>query len=86
MSHSGTSIDLSAFGHEVSITVPYWHVGDGAATVLGKLFALSVIMEKETCLTACDPQLEMPLADTPPQRAMGIMSPVTTDLRSRCGG
>ncbi|MDX2850004.1 hypothetical protein PV342_16340 [Streptomyces sp. PA03-3a] len=52
MSHCGTGIDLSAFGDEVSITVPYWHVGDGAATVLGKLFALSTIVEKETGLTA----------------------------------
>ncbi|MFD4722070.1 hypothetical protein ACFWOY_22450 [Streptomyces sp. NPDC058423] len=86
LSHSGTGIDLSVFGDEVSITVPYWHVGDGAATVLGKLFALSAIVEKETSLTAYDPQVEMPLADTPPQQAMGIMSQVATDLRNRYGG
>ncbi|WP_329165607.1 hypothetical protein OHB49_38925 [Streptomyces sp. NBC_01717] len=86
LSHSGTGIDLSVFGDEVSITVPYWHVGDGASTVLGKLFALSAIVEKETGLTAYDPQAEMPLADAPPQQAMGIMSRVTTDLRTRYGG
>ncbi|WP_326624500.1 hypothetical protein OIE61_41165 [Streptomyces sp. NBC_01762] len=86
LSHSGTGIDLSVFGDEVSITVPYWHVGDGASTVLGKLFALSAIVEKETGLTADEPQAEMPLADTPPQQATGIMSRVTSDLRNRYGG
>ncbi|WP_326828006.1 MULTISPECIES: hypothetical protein [unclassified Streptomyces] len=84
--HSGTGIDLSVFGDEVSITVPYWHVGDGASTVLGKLFALSAIVEKETGLTADEPKAEMPLADTPPQQATGIMSRVTSDLRNRYGG
>lgn len=83
LSHSGTGINLSVFGDEVSVTVPYWHVGDGAATVLGTLFDLSAIVEKETGLTAYDPQVEMPLADTPPQQAMGIMSRITTDLRNR---
>lgn len=48
LSHSGTGIDLSVFGDEVSITVPYWHAGDDAAVVLGKVFALSAIVEKET--------------------------------------
>ncbi|MFJ2829058.1 hypothetical protein ACIPC1_16030 [Streptomyces sp. NPDC087263] len=42
------------FDDEVSITVPYWHTGDRAATVLGKLFALSALVEKETGLTAYD--------------------------------
>ncbi|MFJ5214926.1 hypothetical protein ACIP98_09435 [Streptomyces sp. NPDC088354] len=86
LSHSGTGVDLSVFGDEVSITVPYWHVGDGAATVLGKVFALSAIVEKETGLTAYDPQVEMPLAEMPPQQATGIMSRVTSDLRNRYGG
>ncbi|MDX3074265.1 hypothetical protein [Streptomyces sp. MI02-7b] len=86
LSHSGTGVDLSVFGDEVSITVPYWHVGDGAATVLGKVFGLSAIVEKETGLTAYDPQVEMPLAEMPPQQATGIMSRVTSDLRNRYGG
>ncbi|MFD7283168.1 hypothetical protein ACFV80_40795 [Streptomyces sp. NPDC059862] len=34
LSHSGTGIDLSLFGDEVSITVPYWHAGDDAAVVI----------------------------------------------------
>ncbi|MFG3486343.1 hypothetical protein [Streptomyces sp. NPDC047972] len=86
LSHSDTGIDLSVFGDEVSITVPYWHTGDRAAAVLGKLFALSAVVEKETGLTAYDPQVEMPLAETSPDQAMSIMSGVTTDLRNRYGG
>ena len=86
LSHSDTGIDLSVFGDEVSITVPYWHTGDRAATVLGKLSALSALVEKETGLTAYDPQAEMPLAETSPQQAVSIMSGVTTDLRNRYGG
>ncbi|GAA2317483.1 hypothetical protein OKJ48_25605 [Streptomyces kunmingensis] len=86
LSHSDTGIDLSVFGDEVSITVPYWHAGDSAATTLGKLFALSALVEKETGLTAYDPQVEMPLAESSPQQATSIMSDVTTDLRNRYGG
>ncbi|MFG3347474.1 hypothetical protein ACGF1Z_20695 [Streptomyces sp. NPDC048018] len=86
LTHADTGIDLSVFGDEVSITVPYWHTGDRAATVLGKLFALSVLVEKETGLTAYDPQVEAPLAKTSPQQAVSIMSGVTTDLRNRYGG
>ncbi|MFC9614378.1 hypothetical protein [Streptomyces sp. NPDC056938] len=51
LSHSDTGIDLSVFGDEVSITVPYWHNGDGAARVLAKLFTLCAVVEKETGLT-----------------------------------
>ncbi|MET9589266.1 hypothetical protein ABZY10_40565 [Streptomyces sp. NPDC006539] len=86
LSHSDTGINLSIFGDEVSITVPYWHTVDRAATVLGKLFALSALVEKETGLTAYDPQTEMPLAETSPQQAVSIVSGVTTDLRNRYGG
>lgn len=85
LSHSGTGIDLSVFGDEVSITVPYWHAGDDAAVVLGKVFALSAIVEKETGLTAYDPQTEHPLAETQPQGTIGLMSRITEDLRSRYG-
>ena len=73
MSQFGTGIDLSAFGDEVSITVPYWHNGDGAARVLVKLFTLCAPVQKETGLTAYDPQVEMPLADTSPHQAMSII-------------
>ncbi|WP_407110508.1 hypothetical protein ACE1N8_15110 [Streptomyces sp. DSM 116494] len=86
LSHSDTGIDLSVFGDEVSITVPYWHAGNDAAGVLGKVFTLSAIVEKETGLTAYDPQVDRPLADASPQCVIGLMSRTTEDLRSRYGG
>ncbi|MFE6888166.1 hypothetical protein [Streptomyces sp. NPDC057694] len=86
LSHSDTGIDFSVFGDEVSITVPYWHSDDAAERVLAKVFALCLLVEKETGLTAYDPQVEMPLAETSPHQAMSIMSSVTTDLRNRYGG
>ncbi|WP_460066633.1 hypothetical protein [Streptomyces sp. YKOK-I1] len=86
LSHSRTGIGLSVFGDEVSITVPYWHAGDGAAVVLGQVSALAAIVEKETGLTAYDPQTERPLTETPPEGPVGLMSRITEDLRSRYGG
>ncbi|MFD6907308.1 hypothetical protein [Streptomyces sp. NPDC060077] len=86
LSHSDTGIHLSVFGDEVSITVPYWHAGNDAAGVLGKVFTLSAIVEEETGLTAYDPQVDRPLADASPQCVIGLMSRTTEDLRSRYGG
>ncbi|WP_053847552.1 hypothetical protein [Streptomyces sp. NRRL B-24085] len=86
LSDSDTGIDLSVFGDEVSITVPFWHAGNDAADVLGKVFALAAVVEKETGLTAYDPQTERPLMETQPQGLAELMSGVTEDLRSRYGG
>ncbi|GGP73399.1 hypothetical protein GCM10010287_55110 [Streptomyces variabilis] len=86
LSHLGTGIDLSVFGDEVTITVPYWHAGDDAAVVFGQVSALAAIVEKETGLTAYDPQTERPLAETPPEVSVELMSRTTEDLRSRYEG
>ncbi|MEV7071983.1 hypothetical protein ACIQJT_17645 [Streptomyces sp. NPDC091972] len=86
LSHSDTGIDLSVFGDEVSITVPFWHTGDDAAGAARKVFALAGIVEKETGLTAYDPQMERPLMDIQPQSLAELMSGVTEDLHSRYGG
>ncbi|MCF4138368.1 hypothetical protein L1856_19115 [Streptomyces sp. Tue 6430] len=86
LSHSGTGIDLSVFGDEVTITVPYWHARDDAAVVLGQVSALAAVVEKETGLTAYDPQTERPLVGTTSEGSIGLMSRITEDLRSRYGG
>lgn len=86
LSQSDTGIDLSVLGDEVSITVPYWHADAAAEGVIAQLLALSAIVEKETGLTAYDPQIGMPLADASLPQATEIMSSVATDLRSRYGG
>ncbi|MFJ3943877.1 hypothetical protein [Streptomyces griseoaurantiacus] len=86
LSHSGTGIDLSIFGDEVNITVPYWHAGDDAEVALGQVSALAAVIEKETGLTAYDPQTERPLTETPPGGSIELMSRISEDLRSRYGG
>jgi hypothetical protein len=86
LNHTGTGIGLSVFGDEVSITVPYWHAGNEAAGVVEKVFALAAVVERETRLTAYDPQVERPLREMSPQGPAELMSRVTEDLRSRYGG
>ncbi|MFI6944315.1 hypothetical protein ACIBI4_34095 [Streptomyces sp. NPDC050418] len=78
--------ELSVYGDEVGITVPYWHTGTAAEGALGELLALCSIVEKETGLTAYDPQIGMPLAAASLPQAVEIMSGVATDLRTRYGG
>lgn len=56
-----------------------------AAVILGKVFALSAIVEKETGLTAYDPQAERPLAQASTQGAIALMSRTTEDLHRRYG-
>ncbi|MEV7036106.1 hypothetical protein AB0N99_38505 [Streptomyces sp. NPDC093272] len=86
LSHSGTGIGLSVFGDEVSITVPYWHAGDEASVVLSLVSALAAAVEKETGLTAYDPQTEHPLMEAPMEDSIRLMSRITDDLHSRYGG
>lgn len=66
--------------------MPYWHAGDDAAVVFGQVSVLAAIVEKETGLTAYDPQTERPLTETPPEDLVGLMSRITEDLRSDYGG
>ncbi|MCM2422825.1 hypothetical protein [Streptomyces sp. RKAG293] len=84
LNHDG-GIQLSVFGEEVSITVPYWHSGDQAASVFSKILALAAVVERETGRTAYDPQVEQPLFGQHPQHSIALMSTVTDDLRSRYG-
>ncbi len=42
---------------------------------------LAAIVEKETGLTAYDPQTQRPLVETPPEGSIGLMSQVTENLR-----
>ncbi|MGV9322163.1 hypothetical protein [Streptomyces sp. NPDC003660] len=85
LSQSDTGITLSLYGNELSITVPYWHTGDDAAAVLDKVSALASIVEKETGLTAYDPQLNRALTEGQPEEAAELMSRIAEDLRSRYG-
>jgi len=85
LSHDGTGIELYVYGGEVGVTVPYWHTGEGAESVIGRIAALAAVVEKETGLTAYDPQSGHPL-DEAPEHAARTMAGVTDDLRHRYGG
>lgn len=85
LSHDGTGIELYVYGGEVGVTVPYWHTGEGAESVIGRIAALAAVVEKETGLTAYDPQSGHPL-DEAPEHAARTMAGVTDDLRRRYGG
>ncbi|MEW1685777.1 hypothetical protein [Streptomyces sp. NPDC093594] len=53
------------------MTVPYWYAKDSAAVVLAQVTALAALVERETGLTAYDPQTGCPLTDAPPGRRSG---------------
>ncbi|MFE0633178.1 hypothetical protein ACFW3D_40390 [Streptomyces sp. NPDC058864] len=83
LTHDSTGIQLSIFGDDVTITVPYWHSGENAARILGQVYSLSVVVEVETGLEAYDPQAEAPLSEMSPQHGSVVMSTIADDLRHR---
>lgn len=63
LDHRPTGIQLSIFGSEVAISVPYRTRGDDADEVLSKIYQLAAIAAQETGLEAYDPQLGEGIAD-----------------------
>jgi hypothetical protein len=85
LSHKSTGLDLAVFGDEISLSVPYWHMGERADQVFEIVSAIVAIVERETGLVAFDPQADGPFTDSH-DSAVSIMSANTQDLRSRYGG
>ncbi|MDX2813319.1 hypothetical protein PV410_12245 [Streptomyces sp. PA03-5A] len=86
LTHHATGIQASVFIDEVTITVPYWHMGDKAEHVLGMAYALGAIIERETGIQGYDPQVELPLSELSAPDGIAVMSTITNDLRERFGG
>ncbi|WP_328468031.1 hypothetical protein [Streptomyces sp. NBC_00448] len=84
LSEEGTGIDLAIFDDEVSLAVPYWHDGDGAARVFRTIMAIVSVVERETGLVAFDPQTQKRFLASV-EAAVSVMSANTRDLRSRYG-
>ncbi|WP_216212668.1 hypothetical protein [Amycolatopsis aidingensis] len=61
LSHGPSGVQLSFAEGEVALTVPYWHHGQAAVRVIEDLYALAVIVQKETGMTGYDPQLDQSL-------------------------
>lgn len=85
LSHKATGIQASVFIDEVAITVPYWHTGDEVGRVLGMVYALAAIIERETGMQGYDPQVELPVSELSPPHGIAMMSTITNDLQNRFG-
>lgn len=57
-----TGIQLSYYGGEAGITVPYWYSGAAATAIVTKVYELGRSVERLTGFTGYDPQLDLPLA------------------------
>jgi hypothetical protein len=55
-----TGMQLQVTATTATISVPYWHF-EQPASVIGKLFQLADIVERETGLSGVDPQVGMPV-------------------------
>ncbi len=63
LTHEPTGIQVSYFGTEASVTVPYWYRGDSARAVVDTAYRLGAVVQAETGLPGYDPQLDLALAD-----------------------
>ncbi|GAB3503653.1 hypothetical protein [Amycolatopsis cihanbeyliensis] len=61
LSHGPSGVQLSFAEGEVALTVPYWHRGEAAARIVEDVYALAVVVQKETGMTGYDPQLDQSL-------------------------
>ena len=64
-----TGVQLSVYGGEIGLSVPYWHEGDAAETVASQLVAIARIVEAETGLRGFDGQQEGPFLSGPAAEA-----------------
>ena len=60
LSDDGSGIQISLFPQELSLTVPYWYSGPEADRLVGVLRRAASIIERESGLTAYDPQAGAP--------------------------
>src|SRR5262245_34656097 len=63
LSHESTGIQISYFGSEVGITVPYWYSGAEAESIVTTIHRLAQVVEAATGFQGYDPQLDLPLAE-----------------------
>ena len=75
-----TGIQVSWFGAELSLTVPYWHSGPDAERIVALLREIAVRVEQATGLTAYDPQADAPFMGDADQEAAGTMDRVVRSV------
>jgi hypothetical protein len=72
LTHEATGIQVSYFGREASVTVPYWYRGEAARAVVDKIYRLGAVVQTETGLPGYDPQLELSLPDAAAQKGRAV--------------
>lgn len=72
LTHEPTGIQVSYFGDEAGITVPYWYRGDDARRIVTALHQLGEVVQAVTGLPGYDPQLELSLSDAVAQPALAV--------------
>ncbi|WP_433219439.1 hypothetical protein ACQP00_15215 [Dactylosporangium sp. CS-047395] len=83
LEHEPTGIELAVYGGYASLTVPFWYKGEDAVQVVRALYALALVVERHTGLIGYDPQVEAPVAEAGPERAVAVFDDVAADFARR---
>ena len=85
LDHGPTGIQLSLYGDEAGITVPYWYKGADAAVIMEMVYKLGGVIERHTGLTGYDGQVGLALAEAVgrPRLAMKVFDQVAESFARR---
>jgi hypothetical protein len=85
LDHEPTGIQISLFGGEAGVTVPYWYKGSDAAAIVGLIYRLGLIVERHTGLVGYDGQVELAVAEAAgqPELAVSCFDQVAQSFASR---
>lgn len=85
LDHERTGLQLSLYGDEAGITVPYWYAGSDAATIVRLIYQLGLIVERHTGLSGYDGQVGLAVAEAAdqPQLAVSIFDQVAQSFARR---
>ncbi|MEV4167889.1 hypothetical protein [Nonomuraea sp. NPDC049709] len=77
LDHEATGISVNHWEGDWEMSVPYWTHGDEARRVLGLLYEVASVVERESGLECFDPQLGTPVSEvTDPGRAVAMFDAV----------
>jgi hypothetical protein len=85
LDHESTGIQVSLYGDEAAITVPYWYAGADAESVVGLIYQLGLIVERHTGLVGYDGQVGLAVAEASarPQLAVSCFDQVAESFARR---
>jgi len=83
LTDEASAIQLSLFGDELSLTVPYWYQGEEAERLVGQLREVARRVEEATGRVAYDPQADAAFLGTGDNSAASAMSRICRSLLDR---